>query len=226
MAVTVTSGELQRTGGTFQSVEALAQSTATVAQSISITTDVSTIPSGTATGSTRNLFTLATGAVEGQMKTIVMLGTGEANVQLGGGTATEFYVLSAADDWINCMYLNDGWSMAEQAFSLQLIEALSDATSTALGTVSITTDISTIGAGTATGEDINRWLLATGAREGQTKTVLMLGTGEAKVQLGGGTATGSHVLSAAEDWIRCVYIQDQWMMIQNTATLATATEPA
>jgi len=223
MAVTLTGGELQKRGGTFQTVEALTHSTATALGTVSLTTDVSTIAAGTATGSTRTLFHLATGAVEGQLKTIVMLGTGEAKVSVGGGTATESYVLSAAEDFIHCMYLNDGWKLIQRA---GLTEALDAATSTALGTVSLMTDISTLAAGTATGQGVYRYLLATGAAEGQLKTIVMLGTGEAKVQFGGGTATGSWVFSAADDWILGSYVNDSWKTIINTATLATATEPA
>lgn len=130
---TITGGERLRQVGTFQSVESLTQSTSTTPQALSITTDVSVLGMGTATGSSaRNLYTLAAG-VEGQHKMIYCNATGEAgviftqktgrlNAIISGmvipsattvdgmwASATGQYVFNAANDWLELKYMNDAW---------------------------------------------------------------------------------------------------------------------
>ena len=86
MAVTLTGGERQLRGGTFQSVETMTQSTATALQALSVSHDVSVLGAGTATGSAaRNIYSLAAG-IEGAEKLIVMNATGEASVTMAFAT--------------------------------------------------------------------------------------------------------------------------------------------
>lgn len=80
MAITITSGDRQVKGPTFDSVENLTQSTATARRAISVHVPVTTLSGGTATGIGVDLYTVASSAVEGQEKWIQMLATGEAKV--------------------------------------------------------------------------------------------------------------------------------------------------
>lgn len=89
-------GDRLRFAGTFQSIEYLTQSTATTPQALSLTTDLSVLGAGTASGNIRNnLYTLGTsttvststalasttvGAVEGQEKYIFFTATGFASL--------------------------------------------------------------------------------------------------------------------------------------------------
>ena len=132
---TITGGERLKFAGTFQSVESLTQSTSTTPQALSVTTDVSVLGMGTATGAAvRNLYTLAAG-VEGQEKTIYANATGEASViftQIAGrlpahisgllapsatavdalwASATGQYVLQAADEFLLLKFMNDAWQI-------------------------------------------------------------------------------------------------------------------
>ena len=86
MGITLNAGErTRRGGGSFGSTEALSQATATTERSISLTTEVTTLAGGTATGFGVDKYRVATAdAVEGQSKLVVMLATGEAKVRLGG----------------------------------------------------------------------------------------------------------------------------------------------
>ena len=130
---TITGGERLKFAGTFQSVESLTQSTSTTPQALSVTTDVSILGMGTATGAAvRNLYTLAAG-VEGQQKIIYANATGEASViftQISGrlpiavsalaipsattvdalwASATGQYVFQAADEYLRLVFMNDAW---------------------------------------------------------------------------------------------------------------------
>lgn len=130
---TITGGERLKFAGTYQSSESLTQSTATTPQALSITTDVSVLGMGTATGAAvRNMYTLAAG-VEGQEKWVYCNATGEASViftqisgrldygvsavvnqtaTTGDGTwasATGQYVFQAANEFIGMKYMNDAW---------------------------------------------------------------------------------------------------------------------
>ena len=130
---TITGGERLKFAGTYQSSESLTQSTATTPQALSITTDVSVLGMGTATGAAvRNMYTLAAG-VEGQEKWVYCNATGEASViftQISGrldagvgavvnqtatavdanwASATGQYVFQAANEFIGMKYMNDAW---------------------------------------------------------------------------------------------------------------------
>lgn len=80
MAVTITTGDRQVKGATFDAVENLTQSTATARRAVSVHVPVTTLAGGTATGFGVDLYTVASAAVEGQEKWIQMLATGEAKV--------------------------------------------------------------------------------------------------------------------------------------------------
>ena len=141
MAVTITGGEVQKKGGTWQSIETLTQSTATVPQAISLNTDVTVLGMGTASGFPRNKYTLATGAVEGMEKLIISSATGEATVfipsattllpfhvafaalttattadaVLGGSTATGQWVFQSDGDFVYLKYMNGLWHFQDLA---------------------------------------------------------------------------------------------------------------
>ena len=115
----------------------------------------------------------------------------------------------------------DGW------FAL---ETLNPSTSTSPQTISLDaplTRVSTATGGTATavGFEINVFTLSTAsAVEGQTKAFLMTGTGEAKLIVTSGTATGRWVLNAADDYVKFVMHNRKWRLEVNSgATLATST---
>ena len=90
MALLITQGEQQHKGGTFQSFENVAQSTATVARVLDNHVDVSFLGVGTATGTNVNnkFELLATSteagtigdAVEGMIKTMMVTATGFAGL--------------------------------------------------------------------------------------------------------------------------------------------------
>lgn len=106
-------------------------------------------------------------------------------------------------------------------------ETLSQSTSTAAQEVSMKTDVSHLGVGTATGFGVNRYLLGTAtAREGQEKVCLTTGTGEAILVLTG-TATGALVFGADGDLAMLRYMNGTWFLLHNNgATFATATGTA
>lgn len=117
MAVVLTTGTQRRNGGVFSSTEDLTVSTATAAQSVSVTTDISTISGGTATGFGVDRYLLAAGS-EGQYKSVVMLATGEAKMDTAGGTATGSFVFSAAEDIWMGQYINAGWKLIQTSATL------------------------------------------------------------------------------------------------------------
>lgn len=103
-------------------------------------------------------------------------------------------------------------------------ESLTQSTATGEQTIAVTTELTTLSGGTASGFTIDRYGLSTAtAVEGQYKTVLMLATGESKVRLGGGTATGAWVFSAADDIGHYRFLNGGWYVINTSATLATST---
>ena len=101
-------------------------------------------------------------------------------------------------------------------------ENLTQSTATAFQAVSLFTDVTTLGVGTATGFGLNRYGLASGATEGREKVLLTTGTGEAKAYVAG-TATGLWVLNELDDMVMVRYIEGKWRVIQSTATLASGT---
>ena len=103
-------------------------------------------------------------------------------------------------------------------------QTLSQSTATAFQAINLYVDRAHLGMGTATGFSLNRYSLATGAKEGWTVSILATATGEAKVHLGGGTATGLWVFGTADTYLRAIYEEHKWRVLTNSgATLATAT---
>ena len=110
VAVSITAGPVaQRTAF---AMETLAQSTSTVPQPIALTTPLTILGGGTATGFENNVFTLSTAsAVEGQEKAILMTASGEAKIAFTG-TATGRFVLTRADDLLMLKMFNQKWRVA------------------------------------------------------------------------------------------------------------------
>jgi len=111
VAISVTGRPADRRYGLF-GLETLSQSTATVPQAVAVTTDLTTIAGGTATGIGVNLFTLANGT-EGQEKEIILTGTGEAKILPLLGTSTGWHVLSETDDGLSLRFLNAKWRVKQ-----------------------------------------------------------------------------------------------------------------
>ena len=89
----------------LHSTESLAQSLATIAQPIQLTTNVTTLAGGTATGD-KDLYTLADG-FEGHEKEVIMLATGEAKLDLLG-TATRL-TYENQDDYTYLRFTGGKW---------------------------------------------------------------------------------------------------------------------
>jgi len=109
--------------------------------------------------------------------------------------------------------------------SVDGVEAMTQSTATAQQTISTTHQVTTLGAGTATGSLLrNQYLLATGdGHELMEKVVQMGATGEATLQFSG-TATGAHVFQADTDFVVLKQVAGTWFVtLSQGATLATAT---
>lgn len=115
MAISITSGPVaQRTAF---ALETLAQSTSTTPQALALTTPLTILGGGTATGFHINVFTLSTAsAVEGQEKGILMTATGEAKIAFTG-TATGRFVLNDADDLLVLKMFNHKWRVVSAPLS-------------------------------------------------------------------------------------------------------------
>ena len=135
MAISLTAGaQIQRVGG--QSIENIAASTATAQQTIGVTSYVTALAGGTATGDTNNLYKLLDSAPDGTEKLIMQTATGRSTVDvtfatgmhyLGRdvagiatatnaagaiiGAATGGLVLGAKGSWFRCIKLNDAWTI-------------------------------------------------------------------------------------------------------------------
>ena len=138
------------------------------------------------------------------------------------------------------------------------VQDLTQSTATTLRFISAHVPVSTLAGGTVTGATIDRYLVyGTGtatdgisgpAVEGMEKFILMLATGEAKVQfqsmatgrvhgipeMGTGTATqlgiyiaasatGAFVLNAVGDYIKAIFANQTWYVYAGNATYGTAT---
>ena len=126
-------------------------------------------------------------------------------------------------------------------------ETLTQSTATTVQSLSLQTEISILGMGTATGFARNRYELASGAVEGQEKLVIAEATGEAYLRVSAQsgripmqiafaslptatnsdslyvTSTGDWVFQSAEDYILLKYISGVWTYIALVgATYATA----
>ena len=108
--------------------------------------------------------------------------------------------------------------------TFQSVETLTQSTATAEQSLDLDTDVSHLGVGTATLFTRNKYLLASTGVDGMEKIVLTTGTGEAKLRLGGGTATGAHVFQSDTDMLYTKLINGQWMVLSTLgATIATST---
>ena len=129
------------------------------------------------------------------------------------------------------------------------VESLDASTATTPQAISIVTDVTNLGASTATGDNRNNlYTLAAGPAEGKEKTIFMTGTGEAAVfvpmatgrlpfgdvLLGTSTATetntlvasatGFLVFTASDQYVMLRMINSQWaIMALAGATLSTGT---
>jgi len=107
------------------------------------------------------------------------------------------------------------------------IEFMSQSTSTTPQALSVLTDCSCLGAGTATGSAArNLYTLAAG-EEGQIKWIGFgsgtAATGEASVVFTG-TATGQSVIASATDFLKLEFTNDVWYIRESGgATIATTT---
>ena len=101
-------------------------------------------------------------------------------------------------------------------------ETFGQSTATVFRPLSLTTELSVLGGGSATGFEVQRYSLASGALEGQDKAIILPINGEANVYIAG-TATGLHVFSAADDYVLARYERGKWRVIVSSATIATGT---
>ena len=116
--------------------------------------------------------------------------------------------------------LRDGWFA---------VETLNPSTSTSRQSIAIHAPLTLLstatgGTATATGFEINVFSLSTASvAEGEEKSIIMTGTGEAKIELTG-TATGRWVLNEADDHLRFKMLGRRWRLVANSgATVATST---
>src|SRR3990167_789257 len=102
-------------------------------------------------------------------------------------------------------------------------ESATQSTATTFATLATQVDLTVITGGTATSFIRNRYLLASGAVEGQRREIIMSGTGEAYVLLASGTATGMLVFTANDQiaWLRV--LGGKWRILETTASLASST---
>lgn len=108
-------------------------------------------------------------------------------------------------------------------------ETLNPSTSTSPQTLAIHVPLTLLstatgGTGTATGFEINVFTLPTASvAEGEEKSIILTGTGEAKLGLTG-TASGRWVMTAADTHLRFKMLNFKWRLLVNAgATVATAT---
>ena len=100
-------------------------------------------------------------------------------------------------------------------------QTFTQSTASTAQSISPYTDLCVLGVGTATGFLINVYTLASSA-DGKELSLLVTGTGEAKVAMTG-TATGLWVLTEADDRVRILHENGKWYIQNSTATLATST---
>lgn len=121
--------------------------------------------------------------------------------------------------------LNEGFSQ----------EQMTQSTATAAQALSLFTDVSLLGGGTATGVERNVYSLASGI-EGQEKFVALIATGEGAVSFQGATATDLWVLNATDGMVFSRYVKGTWRALawsetkevfsQSTATAFQNLHPA
>lgn len=102
-------------------------------------------------------------------------------------------------------------------------ERLTQSTATTPQRLNQTVDVTYLGMGTATGFGLNVYRVTDGYA-GLVKHVLATASGEAKVFLDTGTATGAWVLDAVDDFLSLQWLGAKWrVMASSGATLATST---
>jgi hypothetical protein len=110
VAITITADRSRRRGGTFRSTESLTQSTATAYQSVNLTTDLTTLGMGTATGFGLNQYRVTDGFA-GLSKSFLATASGEAKLVLDSGTATGQWVLDSPDDFLVFRFEGFKWRL-------------------------------------------------------------------------------------------------------------------
>ena len=110
MPITVTANQPRRRGRTFQSTETLAQSTATAFQSVNLTTDLTALGMGTATGFGLNQYR-ATDGFAGLSKSFLATASGEAKLVFDSGTATGMWVFDSPDDYLRFLFEGSKWRL-------------------------------------------------------------------------------------------------------------------
>ena len=128
------------------------------------------------------------------------------------------------------------------------IQVLTNSTATAERTISLTHHITTIAGGTATGFNINKYVLPEGD-DGTRKIIQLIATGELTVRVSAfatglhylgrnidgaatasgiassfvGAATGAFVLNAKSQYVELLFLDGGWRCIGGQATIATST---
>ena len=116
-----------------------------------------------------------------------------------------------------------GGSQVQRGTGYRVKETLSQSTATTFQDINLTTPITHLGMGTESAATTNLYTLATGGVEGLEKSLLATATGFASVLTTAGTATGMWVFTEADDYLRAIYEDGKWRVIQSTATLSTGT---
>lgn len=111
MAISVTTPNTQVVYAGVGAEETLSQSTATAAQTISLTTFYTALGMGTATGN-NNVYSLGAGQ-PGQMKFLEATATGEAKVVLDGATATGRLTFLTSNARGMFVYCATGWKIVD-----------------------------------------------------------------------------------------------------------------
>lgn len=135
MAISITPGTQYMVPGN-QNIDTMSQSTATAAQTISVTQYISVLGAGTATGTNSvNVYTLPAGP-DGTEKLIYLAATGEATLRMTMatgqhvfgrdlanvasatnvacafiGAATGAFVFNAKARWLKLLCLDEGWTV-------------------------------------------------------------------------------------------------------------------
>ena len=103
------------------------------------------------------------------------------------------------------------------------VETLTQSTATTPQSLNLTVDLSYLGMGTATGFGVNGYRVTDGFG-GLRHFMVATASGEAKVFVDTGTATGAWVLDAVDDFLALYWLGGKWrLMASSGATLATAT---
>ena len=94
-----------------------------------------------------------------------------------------------------------GGPLPERMTGYRVKQTFGQSTATAFQSLSLNVQVTHLGLGTATGATRNLYLLASGAIPGQELSILATATGEAKLLISAGTATGMHVFTDADPFL-------------------------